>query len=124
MATAYHMEALRKQRGLEKKMEALQRLLEATQAQPLTKDGFLTKAKGTGSVNSVKVKSQSQPKSQNSNENIVFEEVFHDPNFQYRILCGTKEAPVHVDPIYRIMYPGAIRHVHKSQLGDFLKKHN
>ena len=41
-------------------------------------------------------------------EGVVFKEVVHDPNFTYRIQADQGNPPVHVDPIYRIMYPGAV----------------
>lgn len=39
---------------------------------------------------------------------VVLQEVIHDPNFNYRILKEEGDPPLHVDPIYRIMYPGAV----------------
>lgn len=41
-------------------------------------------------------------------QGVVFKEVVHDPNFCYRILRDNGNPPLHVDPIYRIMYPGAV----------------
>lgn len=39
-------------------------------------------------------------------DGVVFEEVVHDPNFKYRIQKESGNVPLHVDPIYKIMYPG------------------
>lgn len=145
MATAYHMEALRRQRVLERKREALHRLLlldengkkKASQAQPGGKGetqlgdkgdcSIKERGDGSGIVKRAAVMRSSCSTSGNPQKEqnpVAFEEVVHDSNFQYRILRSTHEAPVHVDPIYRIMYPGAIRHVRKSQLKNFLKKRN
>ena len=38
---------------------------------------------------------------------VVFEDITHDPEFKYRLLKGTQVAPVHVNAIYKIMYPGS-----------------
>lgn len=42
-------------------------------------------------------------------DEVVFEEVVHDPNFKYRILKDSGNSPLHVDPIYKILYPGGVR---------------
>lgn len=51
----------------------------------------------------------SQPQQPNREMGVVLQEVVHDPNFNYRILKEEGDPPLHVDPIYRIMYPGAVK---------------
>lgn len=46
----------------------------------------------------------SQPQQPNREMGVVLQEVVHDPNFNYRILKEEGDPPLHVDPIYRIMY--------------------
>lgn len=41
-------------------------------------------------------------------EGVVFKEVVHDPNYYYRVMADQGKAPLHVNPIYRVMYPGAV----------------
>lgn len=50
----------------------------------------------------------SRPQQPNREMGVVLQEVVHDPNFNYRILKEEGDPPLHVDPIYRIMYPGAV----------------
>ncbi|XP_071105999.1 uncharacterized protein [Haliotis cracherodii] len=117
MANSYHMEALRKQRLLDRKNEALRRL--EKQGTDLTKDavmdGYLSKQTPKESPLITDEGQFNQQRSSNSSyqymstlpreEGVVFGEVVHDPNFKYRILKSAGSAPVHVDPIHKIMYP-------------------
>ena len=49
---------------------------------------------------------------------MVFEKVIHDPNFHYRsaVERGAKP-PLHVNAIYKVMYPGAYVEV-PARLGN------
>ena len=51
-------------------------------------------------------RSSNTPRLSKEVDGVVFEEVVHDPNFKYRIQKETGNTPEHVDPIYKIMYPG------------------
>lgn len=44
-------------------------------------------------------------------DSVALEEVVHDPNFKHRFVKACGGEMLHVDPIYRIMYPGALRRV-------------
>jgi len=110
--TAYHMETLRKTRVIERKQEAMRQLQENAMGQtsqtgdrsyeqkqaPLvySEPGHYA-ASRCGKVETPVVLSK---------DDVVFEEVVHDPNFKYRMLKEAGCAPLHVDPIYSIMYPG------------------
>ncbi|XP_060599116.1 uncharacterized protein LOC132752756 isoform X3 [Ruditapes philippinarum] len=107
--TYYHQEALRKARLIERKTEAMRRL----------QDSLGDSQEGPGIVESKPsnlVFSEAGHYAQNRSDNVrgweknevVFEEVVHDPNFKYRISKDSGNRPVHVDPIYKILYPGGV----------------
>ncbi|XP_059167987.1 uncharacterized protein LOC131950007 isoform X2 [Physella acuta] len=120
MAMNYHMEARRRQRFMERVCEARKRLA-AGAAAPDGNDQRLQ----CGMINSCTSQSdpvistdqgqfyQSRPsqlkelKDQKVFSGVVFKELIHDPNFYYRsaIEIG-EEPPLHVNPIYKIIYPG------------------
>lgn len=106
--TAYHMEALRRQRVLERKAEAAKRI-ENTIAQPGDASDIVRDLKESQQL----VFSEPGQYAQNRPgllskdvDGVVFEEVVHDPNFKYRIQRESGNQLQHVDPIYKIMYPG------------------
>ncbi|XP_052263448.1 uncharacterized protein LOC127866724 isoform X3 [Dreissena polymorpha] len=111
--TAYHMEALRKTRVIERKNEAMKKLKESigqkgdasggqfdTGDTPLvfSEPGHYAQNRSSHIVSS----------KTRSKDAVVFEEVVHDPNFKYRMLKESGILPSHVDPIYKIMYPGEV----------------
>ncbi|XP_060063418.1 uncharacterized protein LOC132543894 isoform X3 [Ylistrum balloti] len=111
---AFHQEARRRQANLEKKQEALKRLLaKQSQSSSCEQDATLTGSKTaimfSGADNfDTKRCSKLALQSLEPEDGVVFKEVVHDPNFIYRSLkeSGCDPLPLHVDPIFKIMYPG------------------
>ncbi|XP_076074496.1 uncharacterized protein LOC143045693 isoform X2 [Mytilus galloprovincialis] len=110
--SAYHNEALRKQRLIERKRDAQVRLLDGPQSNEMPgygvadmKDTVLYSGPGHFDQSREHTMVKEPFKYQ---EGVVFKEVVHDPNFVYRVMVDQGNPPLHVDPIYRIMYPGAV----------------
>ncbi|XP_052067876.1 uncharacterized protein LOC127707419 isoform X5 [Mytilus californianus] len=110
--SAYHNEALRRQRIIERKRDAQVRLLEGPQSNEMPgyggadmKDTVLYSGPGHFEQSREHTMVKEPFKYQ---EGVVFKEVVHDPNFVYRLMADQGNPPLHVDPIYRIMYPGAV----------------
>ncbi|XP_053393619.1 uncharacterized protein LOC123565043 isoform X3 [Mercenaria mercenaria] len=108
--TAYHNEALRKQRLIERKSEAMRNLKESFGQHSI--EAGIEQSKPSNLVFSeaghyAQNRFHNVEKSCQKNE-VVFEEVVHDPNFKYRIAKESRDPPVHVDPIYQILYPGGV----------------
>ncbi|XP_033741168.1 uncharacterized protein LOC117327974 isoform X4 [Pecten maximus] len=112
--SALHQEARRLQANLDKKQEALKRHL-AQQSQKMcgeldyTKAGSKSATMFSGADNfDTKRCSRLALQSLEPEDGVVFKEVVHDPNFIYRSLkeSGCDPLPLHVDPIFKIMYPG------------------
>ncbi|XP_052766662.1 uncharacterized protein LOC128225142 isoform X3 [Mya arenaria] len=109
--TAYHMEALRKTRAIERKTEAMKRLRDSVGQQTYNPSGsgdtdgapLVFSEPGHYAQNR---SSHIAPPIAHCKDEVVFEEVVHDPNFKYRMLKASGFLPSHVDPIYKIMYPG------------------
>lgn len=107
--TNYHMEALRKQRVLERKSEAMKKLQEGfgQSGDMEIKENKPSPLMFSEAGHYAQNRSSNVDTSCEKNE-VVFEEVVHDPNFRYRILKASGNEPIHVDPIYKIMYPGEV----------------
>lgn len=112
--TAYHMEALRKARVIERKSEAMRKLKENFGQGGADTSGAREMCQAPlvysepGHFEQTRSRVVEKPM-MISKDDVVFEEVVHDPNFKYRTLKDVGCAPIHVDPIYRIMYPGGQR---------------
>ncbi|XP_011454466.3 uncharacterized protein LOC128164572 isoform X3 [Crassostrea angulata] len=110
--SAYHMEALRRQRVIDRKRAALDKMVNGGSQdtgpnveQANAKNPILFSGPGDYDTNRCR---GSRPQQPNREMGVVLQEVVHDPNFNYRILKEEGDPPLHVDPIYRIMYPGAV----------------
>ncbi|XP_078316598.1 uncharacterized protein LOC111118737 isoform X4 [Crassostrea virginica] len=110
--SAYHMEALRRQRVIERKRAALNKMVNGGN-QDSAENVNQTSSKnpilftGPGDYDTNRCRGSRAPKP-NREMGVVLQEVVHDPNFNYRLLKEEGDPPLHVDPIYRIMYPGAV----------------
>ncbi|XP_064594744.1 uncharacterized protein LOC135461536 isoform X1 [Liolophura sinensis] len=114
MATAYHQEALRKQRILERKKEAAIRM--EAERQGIFEPGPALPAHSLNPPVQTDTYGTNRPglKPDIMDDALIFSEITHDPNFKFRIRKDEKEPPIHVNPIYRIMYPNALRVVNPS----------
>ncbi|XP_069124324.1 uncharacterized protein [Argopecten irradians] len=110
---AYHMEARRLQAIHDRKQMALKRCMEQ-QSQNMSgevQEKMATKSatmfSGADNFDTKRCSRLALHKLE-PEDGVVFKEVVHDPNFVYRSLkeSGCDPLPLHVDPIFKIMYPG------------------
>ncbi|XP_021348955.1 uncharacterized protein LOC110447519 isoform X4 [Mizuhopecten yessoensis] len=111
---AFHQEARRRQANLDRQQEARKRFI-ARQSQNMSGaldpnlSGGNDAIMFSGADNfDTKRCSKIALQSHKPEDGVVFKEVVHDPNFMYRSLkeSGCDPLPLHVDPIFKIMYPG------------------
>ncbi|KAK6187524.1 hypothetical protein SNE40_005528 [Patella caerulea] len=110
MAQAYHWDALRKKRVLDRKHEALDRLMHAGSENPVPTHIMARACEPASNIVSTDPEQFNQIRSGRS-----ILEVTHDTNFKYRVYKGTNNAPIHVDNIYKVIYPASYHNDNKCE---------
>ncbi|XP_041362389.1 uncharacterized protein LOC121378333 isoform X3 [Gigantopelta aegis] len=123
--SAYHWDALRKERILQRKREALRRLqnpdpvIDNTGRTKKREEPLVIADQGefvnlrSRKANTCTNKMQIGALDSNilgADSGVVFENVTHDPNYKYRLHRHSCLPPVHVDPIYGLIYPGSFKY--------------